>query len=232
MDRFNCKNSCSRLDALLTGLIQICQPICLFNLQKPTSEQNPVYEHFLNILMKGVELVNKCEKSSVFHFFHHLRYASQIQHLEKDISDFLQYQMPLNILLDVKNVITELNGLRRLYELGSMDERKMNETISKLTNDPHENTMMLQQMAVDDMFDGAFDEAPPCTYNGSLKSDHVVGLQKNIWNLKRILFQREVSIVGLQGMGGIGKTTIALAICKDKEIKGARFFIYSKKKMS
>jgi hypothetical protein len=97
-----------------------------------------------------------------------------------------------------------------------MDESKMNETISKLTNDPRENAMMLQQMGADDMFD----EAPPCTYNGSLNSDFVVGLEKNIWNLKKILLQREVSVVGLQGMGGLGKTTLALALCNDREIKG------------
>jgi translation initiation factor RLI1 len=55
---------------------------------------------------------------------------------------------------------------------------------------------------------------------GQVKSDFVVGLEKNIWNLKRILLQREVSVVGVQGMGGVGKTTMALALCNDQEIKG------------
>lgn len=62
----------------------------------------------------------------------------------------------------------------------------------KLTNYPQKNDMMLQQMGLDDMFDGASDEAPPCGCNGSAKSDFVVGLEKIIWNLKRILLQREV----------------------------------------
>jgi len=228
MDRFSCKTSCAKLDALLSALIQIFQPVCLLNLQKPESEQNTVYENFLNILMKGVELVKKCEKTSVFNFFHHLRYASQIRQLEKEISDFLQYQMPLNILLDVKNILIELNSLRRLYELGSMDESKMNGTIlkhsSKLTNDAHENTMMLQQMAVDEMLDGNSVEVP-CSYDGFAKPDFVMGLEKNIGNLKRILFQKEMSLVAVQGMGGIGKTTIALALCNDKEIRGDWFSI-------
>ena len=120
MDRFNCKNACSRLDGLLTSLIQTVQQICLLDLQKPQNEQNTIYERFLNILMKGVELVNKCEQTSVFNIFHHLRYASQIQQLEKEISDFLQFQIPLTMLLEVKNLITELHSLGHQYELGSV----------------------------------------------------------------------------------------------------------------
>ena len=90
--------------------------------------------------MKGVELVNKCEQTSVFNIFHHLRYASQIQQLEKEISDFLQFQIPLTMLLEVKNLITELHSLGHQYELGSVDESKMSGTIAKLAND----AMMLQ----------------------------------------------------------------------------------------
>jgi hypothetical protein len=131
--------------------------------------------------MKGVELVKKCEKTSRFNIFLNIRYASQIHQLEKEISDFLQYQMPVNIFLDVKSLITELQSLRQLYKSVSVDESKMNETLSKLTIDPHENAMMLQQMGADDTFDGAFDEAP-CRYNGLQKPDFVVGLEKNIWN--------------------------------------------------
>jgi len=40
-------------------------------------------------------------------------------------------------------------------------------------------------MAADYIFDATFDQVP-CSYDGLVKSDSVVGLEKNIWNLKRI----------------------------------------------
>nr|AAY78890.1 CC-NBS-LRR resistance-like protein [Pinus lambertiana] len=172
--------------------------------------------------MKGVELLKKWEGTSCFKFFHSLRYGFQIRQLEGEISDFLRYQMPVNIFLEVKNLIAELTNLRQQYELGSMDESKMNETIfkhvSKLTNDPQQNAIILNQMGADNMFDGALVEVP-CNHVGLGMSDFAVGLEKNIWNLKRALLQSEVTVVGVHGMGGLGKTTLALALSNDKDIK-------------
>jgi hypothetical protein len=68
--------------------------------------------------------------------------------------------MPVELSLKLKNLISEFKSLRHLYDLGGVDERKVNETIvPKLTNDPCEISMMRQQMGSDDMFDVAFD---PC----------------------------------------------------------------------
>jgi len=89
--------------------------------------------------------------------------------------------MPVQLSLDVKN--THNRGEKPLptVRIGSMDERNVNETIvPKLTNDRQKNVMLLQQRGPDDMFDGALDEAAPCSYNVSVKSDFVVGLGKNI----------------------------------------------------
>ena len=89
--------------------------------------------------------------------------------------------MLVNIFLEVKSLTAELTNLGQQYELESMDESKMNETIfknvSKLTNDPQQNVMILQQMGADNMFDGAPVEVP-CNYVGLGMSDFAVGLEK------------------------------------------------------
>lgn len=74
--------------------------------------------------------------------------------------------------------MSEFHILRYLYEWGATDEGKVNETIlPKLT-------MVLLQMGLDCMFNGIFVEGPTCNYNGLGKSDFVVGLVENIFNLK------------------------------------------------
>lgn len=179
IDILNCKKSYSRFDGLVEGLLPKVQELYLSEQRKPKKEKNPIYEQFLNILNDGVALVKKCKNTSRYNVFQNLRYASQIHQLEKEITDFVRYQMPVNLSLDVKNFIEELKNLRQLCEKGSVDERKVNEAIvPKLTNDPQKNVMMLQQMGSDDMFDGALDEAAPCSYNDSVKSDFVMGLEK------------------------------------------------------
>ncbi|XP_057873820.2 probable disease resistance protein At4g33300 [Cryptomeria japonica] len=57
-------------------------------------------------------------------------------------------------------------------------------------------------------------------YGVSGKSQFYVGLDKCIGDLRGLLFHSEVSIVGLHCLGGGGKTTLALALLNDPQIKG------------
>ncbi|XP_059074888.1 probable disease resistance protein At4g33300 [Cryptomeria japonica] len=54
----------------------------------------------------------------------------------------------------------------------------------------------------------------------SVKPQFYVGLEKSIGDLKKLLFQTQVSVVGMQCIGGGRKTTLALALCNDGDIKG------------
>lgn len=167
------------------------------------------------ILHNGVPLMKKSEKTSRFDIFQNFRCVFEIQQLDKAIHDFVQYQMSAQLSLKSNNLMSELESLRHLCELGVMDERTVNETIApKLTNNPYESDMMLEQIGPDDMISGAFDETPTCSYNGLGKPDFVAGLEK-YFNLKTVLFQREVSVFGMQGMARVGKTAISMAICNE-----------------
>lgn len=75
--------------------------------------------------------------------------------------------------------------------------------ISKRSNDPRENAMLPQQMGADDMFDGALVELR--SYDGSVKLILLRVWRKKFGNSKRILLQREVYVVRVHSMGGVGK---------------------------
>ncbi|KAH9292207.1 hypothetical protein KI387_042604, partial [Taxus chinensis] len=52
------------------------------------------------------------------------------------------------------------------------------------------------------------------------KSQIYVGFERSIQDFKELLFDSEVSVVGVQCMGGGGKTTLALTLCNDSQFKG------------
>jgi len=47
----------------------------------------------------------------------------------------------------------------------------------------------------------------------------VVGLNNHVNDVKQVLFQNGVNVVGVEGMGGRNKTTLALSLCDDFQVK-------------
>jgi len=102
---------------------------------------------YWTFLWKAMNWWKICEKTNRLNIFDNIRCASQIDQLEK-ISDCLQYYMPANMFLEVKNLAAERKGFLHFYDLRPMDECQKNETILKrvfkVTKDPRENAIMLR----------------------------------------------------------------------------------------
>lgn len=115
----------------------------------PETELRPcsIFVGFLSAVpehpREGCWIGGKISKDQPLNIFHNLKYASQIDQVEKEICSFLQHHLPTYTLLDVKDLITDL----KMFSLGSL---KQSSNVSKLTNDPHENAMMLEQMVADE----------------------------------------------------------------------------------
>uniref|UniRef100_A0A0C9QVS4 TSA: Wollemia nobilis Ref_Wollemi_Transcript_5240_2751 transcribed RNA sequence n=1 Tax=Wollemia nobilis TaxID=56998 RepID=A0A0C9QVS4_9CONI len=233
---FNFKWPWQRADDLLKALIPPIHEICILDLQLPKDKRNDDIQELYKALLRGAELVKRFENISAFNLFSHFRYAIQILKLEKEIDKYMRL-IPAHSLLAATRLITELRNLH--LELMPADvSSRLNESIFKkasmLTNDPSQNSAMLQQMASDGLFgvDAMEEDPPPYTFNNTVseKCQFYVGLGKSLANLKELLFQRDVSTVGVQCIGGGGKTTLALALCDDPQIKryfGNRGFFFT-----
>lgn len=146
-------------------------------------------------------------------------YASQILCLEDEIHETMDL-MPAHILLNAKKLEQELQVFYR--ELKPEDMRSTLKD-SMLISDAFRNIRLLQQMGLDNLAEN-FNMEEGFTSSvlviAAVKSQFFVGLEKSIGDLRRPLFQNELSVVRVRCMGGIGKATLALALLNDAHIKG------------
>ncbi|GLJ19848.1 hypothetical protein SUGI_0359660 [Cryptomeria japonica] len=219
---FNCTDRWMRADAKLKSLIPTIQQLYLSELDLPKDQQSPIFYQLFNALIRGAELLKKCENISPFNPYLRYRYALQILRLEQEIQGFMDL-MPAHILLDSRKLKQELQDYYQELQpadMSSMLKESIFKQASLLTSDPASpDSMLLQQMCLDDSCEN---EGFNHSVHGIIpeKSQFYVGLEKPIRDLNMLLFQKEVSVVGLHCIGGGGKTTLALALCNDDDIKG------------
>jgi ABC-type glutathione transport system ATPase component len=89
------------------------------------------------------------------------------------------------------------------------------------------NTIMLQQINTTQVCQTSSDamhettaaqQAISCASQVPDVPKFVVGLDNPINDVKQILLQNDVNVLGIAGLGGSGKTTLASALCKDTEV--------------
>ncbi|XP_057842215.1 probable disease resistance protein At4g33300 isoform X2 [Cryptomeria japonica] len=151
---------------------------------------------------------------SPFKPFLRYRYPLQILCLEDEIYETMDLT-PAHILLDARKLVQELQDFYQ--DLKPEDMRSMLKD-SMLNRNPK----LLQQIYFNHLAENSGMEEG-FTYSlheiAAVKSQFFVGLEKSIGDLKRPLFQKEVPIVGVRFMGGVGETTLALALWNDVLIK-------------
>lgn len=181
------------------------------------------FKDFQDVLQEGINLVEKLEKVSSFDIYRKYRYGNKIRKFQRKVSDFLLTQVPLNIALDVQ----KLNADFRVYF--ERFESEIKRVVAEMTTNPIHNTLMLQQIntiqvcqtsSTDMMHETtAAQEAIICASQVPDMPKFVVGLDNRIKDVKQILLQNDVSVVGVAGMGGSGKTTLVAALCNDTDVK-------------
>jgi len=226
------KSSSKELREKLLGLKPTIDEISRLSSDlNPSSHKGQPFKDFQAQLQDGLHLVKKLERVSSFNLYRRYRYGKQVLKVEKNINDFLVTQALAGLVLDVEKLNVDSKGCNeRLERIEEMGQHIIDSVNAKMTNDASSNSIMLHQMSTTQLFGTSIDESHDTimTEQSTSSSDSqvpdmpnfVVGLNNLVNDVKQILiYQKGVNIVGIKGMGGSGKTTLALAVCSDSQVK-------------
>ncbi|KAH6765038.1 ADR1-like 1 [Perilla frutescens var. hirtella] len=197
----SCRSSAEQLIVYITQLLPIIQEIKMAGNELPQHRQRQL-DHFSETLSGGLELANKVLNSPRWNLYRNIRLAQKMEKLEKNVSRFMKGPVQAHVLADVHHVRVDMaEKFDQLnWKLGAM----------KIGVDGEGGWLGAAVKRVEE-------EEKWCE---DLVNFGCTGLELGKMKVKEMLMASQSSVVGIHGIGGIGKTTLAREICKDDQIKG------------
>lgn len=206
------KDCCQKLQGTLEGLIPTLEKV-VYN-QLPDDPQK-VLKEFYEKLKTGKALLQKCSEVNRLNFLQIYRYAKKVDRLDKYIRNFIQttgWALNYREIIDGKaNLGAKVDKVDAKVD---KVEVKIEEMGDKIENLP-ESFQRIMKDRMDELENGK--SASPLSI--PKLPDFHVGLEISVRELKKRLLGKDVQLVGVVGMGGSGKTTLATAFCNDKEVQ-------------
>nr|ABR17307.1 unknown [Picea sitchensis] len=175
-----------------------------------SAQRSEQFKEFQAVLQSARDLVQGSDQIHSLDIKGMYDYGNKVLEFNKEIKDFIGIQGPPNLARDLQKLIADVRDLGRRFELM---ERLILQNI---------NPTQLSQIPIDGIH-GATAAQMSNSFNSQVPDmpNEVVGLYKPINDVKQILRRSDVNIVGITGMGGSGKTTLASALCNDPEVQAS-----------
>ncbi|XP_018846628.1 probable disease resistance protein At4g33300 [Juglans regia] len=201
-----CKESAEQLISDLQALQPIIHEIKYSGVELPSDRQFQL-DRLSETLRGGLELANKIIHSSRWNMYKNFHLAKKMEKLEKNVSRFLQCLVPVHVLADVLHMRFEaaerfdrLEGstMRLEKQLGSMSIGAGGAWIEEAARKAEEEKKWMEDSLV----------------------NLGVGLDLGKKKVKEMVVVRDdLAVVGIFGIGGSGKTTLAREFCKDHQVR-------------
>ncbi|GMI82606.1 ADR1-like 1 [Hibiscus trionum] len=191
-----CKSSADNLITSIDELLPIINEIKYSGVELSAIRQSQL-DRFSETLRGGLELARKVLASGRWNVYKNLQLARKMEKLEKQVSRFVSGPMQAHLLADVHHMRFET--MERFDRL----EQRLNSMKIGAGGWVEE---AVKRMEVEE--------------EASLGIIGGVGLDLGKNKVKKMIIGRDdLSVVGIWGIGGSGKTTLANEICKDNQVR-------------